>query len=284
MGADHTHKPTPSPAPRSKKLNGVKHVIAVASGKGGVGKSTTAVNLAAALRQLGARVGILDADIYGPSIPMMVGIENEKPLTDQENHIYPVKAHGMEVMSMGLLSDDNTPVIWRGPMVAGIINQFINSIVWDELDYLVIDLPPGTGDTQLSLCQNAALSGAVIVTTPQNVALIDARKGLKMFSKVNVPVLGIVENMSGFGDVAIFKTGGGKKLAEEAHVPFLGSIPIDPAVCESGDDGTPYVIKHPDSDLTKKYCDLAKRVAAEISKREITTVTPDASKLTLEWN
>jgi ATP-binding protein involved in chromosome partitioning len=270
------------------KIPGVKNVIAVASGKGGVGKSTTAVNLAAALRVLGARVGILDADIYGPSVPMMMGLL-DRPRTDQQNHIYPLEAYGVQFMSMGLLTDENTPVIWRGPMVGGIIQQFLSQVMWDNLDYLVIDLPPGTGDAQLTLCQRAPLSGAVIVTTPQEVSLLDARKGLKMFEKVQVPVLGIVENMSYFicGQCStehdIFKRGGGKHLAKTCGVPFLGDVPIETAICQGGDTGRPIVFDKPDSASAKAYIEIAKRTAAEVSTRQLSQPSPDPSKLTLNW-
>ena len=248
----------------------VKNIIAVASGKGGVGKSTVAANLTLALAKTGANVGLLDADIYGPSMPLMFGI-NRQPTVDEHEKILPLESHGVKLMSMGFLSSDDTPVIWRGPMVHGILQQFLTRVDWGELDYLVMDLPPGTGDAQLTLTQSAPISGAVVVTTPQEVSLIDARKGLKMFQKVNVPVLGIVENMSYYvcpdcGKRAnIFRTGGGERTSRELGIPFLGEIPIDPEVAEAGDIGTPILIKNPDSEAAKAYQMIAGKVAAQLS-------------------
>jgi ATP-binding protein involved in chromosome partitioning len=249
-------------------MPGVKHVVAVASGKGGVGKSTVATNLALALAHLGRRVGLLDADIYGPSIPIMMGV-NE--VFDPNTAQFPLERHGIKLMSIGFIVKPETAMIWRGPMVHKYLTLFLTQIAWDNLDFLVIDLPPGTGDAQLTLTQTAPLSGAVIVTTPQDVSLIDARKGLEMFRQVRVPVLGIIENMSYFiGDggkrYEIFRHGGGKKLAKEADVPFLGEIPIDPAVAECGDTGDPIVHKHPDNPVAKTYLNLAGVVATEVSK------------------
>jgi ATP-binding protein involved in chromosome partitioning len=249
-------------------LPGVKHVVAVASGKGGVGKSTVATNLALALHMLGRRVGLLDADIYGPSIPIMMGVsETFDPNTTQ----FPLDRYGLKLMSMGFIVKPETAMIWRGPMVHKYLSAFLTQIAWGELDYLVIDLPPGTGDAQLTLTQTAPLSGAVIVTTPQDVSLIDARKGLEMFRQVNVPVLGIVENMSYFLGAdgkryEIFRHGGGQKLAQEAGVPFLGALAIDPRIAECGDHGDPIVHKHPDSEAAKAYLNLATIVSAEIVK------------------
>jgi len=250
-------------------LKNIKHIVAVASGKGGVGKSTVACNLALAIRASGATVGLMDADIYGPSQPMMLGIK-ERPVV-VENKVMPILSHGMKVISMGLLTGEDTPVIWRGPMVSGIIQQFLGQVEWGELDYLVIDLPPGTGDAQLTLTQQAPLSGAVIVTTPQDVALLDARKGLKMFQQVNVPVLGVVENMSYFicdgcnKKHYIFKEGGGQKIAQELDVPLLGEIPLDPRVAVGGDSGEPIVEACPDSPVAGAYRELAGKVAAQLS-------------------
>src|SRR5947209_13596042 len=250
----------PQGAPAQKvAIPGVKSVVAVASGKGGVGKSTVATNLGLALHQLGRRVGLLDADIYGPSIPIMMGV-NE--LYDPNTTAFPLDRYGIKLMSMGFLVKPETAMIWRGPMVHKYLTAFLTQIDWGQLDYLVIDLPPGTGDAQLTLTQTAPLSGAVIVTTPQDVSLVDARKGLEMFREVRVPVLGIVENMSYFvGDdgkrYAIFRHGGGKKLAAEAGVPFLGEIPIDPRVAECGDAGDPIVHRHPDSPVAQAYRALA---------------------------
>lgn len=255
-------------APQKIVLPGVKNVVAVASGKGGVGKSTVASNLALALQMLGRRVGLLDADIYGPSVPIMMGIqETFDPNTTQ----FPLERYGLKLMSMGFWVKPETAMIWRGPMVHKYLTAFLTQIPWGELDYLVIDLPPGTGDAQLTLTQTAPLSGAVIVTTPQDVSLIDARKGLEMFRQVNVPVLGIIENMSYFVGAdgkryEIFRHGGGQKLAKEAGVPFLGDVPIDPRVAECGDLGDPIVHKYPDSDAAKVYVKLAQVVADQIGK------------------
>ena len=255
---------------RQAMLPKVKNIIAVASGKGGVGKSTVAANLALALAQTGASVGLLDADIYGPSIPLMFGVSGQPDVNEAEQ-IIPIEKHGIKLMSIGFLSNSDAPVIWRGPMVHGILQQFLTRVLWGALDYLVIDLPPGTGDAQLTLTQTAPLSGAVIVTTPQEVSLIDARKGLKMFQKVSVPVLGIVENMSYYEcsgckkRTHIFRSGGGKKAAEELKVRFLGEVPIDPEIAESGDQGIPIVIKNPSSAVTKAYAVLAGQVASELS-------------------
>src|SRR5215210_5762608 len=255
-------------APQKVSMPGVKHVIAVASGKGGVGKSTVATNLALALHMLGRRVGLLDADIYGPSIPIMMGIHE---VFDPNATQFPLERYGLKLMSMGFWVKPETAMIWRGPMVHKYLTVFLTQIPWGELDYLVIDLPPGTGDAQLTLTQTAPLSGAVIVTTPQDVSLIDARKGLEMFRQVRVPVLGIVENMSYFvgGDgkrYEIFRHGGGTKLAQEAGVPFLGEIPIDPRIAECGDQGEPIVAKHPDSTVAKAYLTLAETVIRELEQ------------------
>jgi ATP-binding protein involved in chromosome partitioning len=248
-------------------LPGVKQVVAVASGKGGVGKSTVAVNLALALHLQGRRVGLLDADIYGPSVPLMMGVGDVDPQTTA----FPLEQYGLKLMSMGFLVRPEQALIWRGPMVDKYLRQFLIALPWGDLDYLIIDLPPGTGDAQLTLTQAAPLSGAVIVTTPQEVSLIDARKGLEMFRQVRVPVLGIVENMSYFvGDDGkrydIFRHGGGKKLAAEAGVPFLGEIPIDPRVVECGDSGDPIVHKLPDSPVAAAYLTLATTVAQELAR------------------
>jgi len=257
--------PPPAPVPEKISLPGVKHVVAVASGKGGVGKSTVATNLALALHQLGRRVGLLDADIYGPSIPIMMGVAET---FDPNTTAFPLDRYGIKLMSMGFIVKPETAMIWRGPMVHKYLTAFLTQIDWGELDYLVIDLPPGTGDAQLTLTQTAPLSGAVIVTTPQDVSLIDARKGLEMFRQVRVPVLGIVENMSCFmvdgKRHEIFGHGGGEKLAREAGVPFLGEIPIDPAVAKCGDTGDPIVHKHPDNAVSNVYLALATKVSEQI--------------------
>jgi ATP-binding protein involved in chromosome partitioning len=253
-------------------LPGVRAKIAVASGKGGVGKSTVAANLALALRRMGSTVGLLDADIYGPSQQLMMGC-TEKPMVNAEEKILPVGAYGVKVMSLGFLMDADTPVIWRGPMVMKALQQFIEDVEWGTLDYLVVDLPPGTGDAQLTMTQQVPLDGAVIVTTPQDVALIDARKGLAMFRKVNVPVLGVIENMSVFvcphcGKMSeIFKHGGGRRTAEQLGVPFLGDIPIDPAIVAGGDAGTPIVASHPESAAARAFVAVAAAVAKQVAGR-----------------
>jgi ATP-binding protein involved in chromosome partitioning len=249
------------------RIPGVRHVIAVASGKGGVGKSTIATNLAVALEQTGARVGLCDCDIYGPSISLMFGTR-ERPMATEQNKIVPIEQYGLRLMSMGFLLDDTSPAILRGPMVTRYTQQFLRQVEWGELDYLVLDLPPGTGDIQLTIVQTVALSGAIIVTTPQEVALIDARKAATMFDKVNVPVLGLVENMSYFVSPSdgkryeIFGSGGGQREAKRLRVPLLGQIPIDIAIRESGDRGIPIVSEDKRSPVTAEF----KRIAEEIRK------------------
>ncbi len=250
----------------------VRHVIAVASGKGGVGKSTVAANLAVSLAAQGHRVGLLDADIYGPSVPMMFGITDRPKVI--EDRLQPFEKFGLKVMSLGFVLDADTPVIWRGPMVMKALEQMLGDVDWGALDFMVIDLPPGTGDAQLTLTQKIPLAGAVIVTTPQDVALIDARKGLAMFRKVQVPVIGIVENMSGFtcpccGEVTqIFKAGGGERAAEELGTAHLGSIPLDPAIVEGGDAGVPIAVSHPDGAHGAAFRSLADAVSASVSRGE----------------
>jgi ATP-binding protein involved in chromosome partitioning len=247
------------PGPQKIVLPGVRHTIAVASGKGGVGKSTVAANLAMALAAQGHKVGLMDADIYGPSVPMMMGLTTVDPQTTQ----FPLEKYGVKLMSMGFIVDPDKAVIWRGPMVHKSVTQFLQDIDWGHLDYLVIDLPPGTGDAQLTLTQTAPLTGAIIVTTPQDVSLIDARKGLRMFEQVRVPVVGIVENMSYLicdqcgKRHDIFRSGGGEKLAKELGVPFLGAIPLDPSVAVQGDAGDPIVHHSPDSPISHIYLRLA---------------------------
>ena len=251
-------------------LEGIKNVIAVASGKGGVGKSTTAVNLALALQVEGAKVGILDADIYGPSIPRMLGIEGKPESTDGKS-LEPMGGHGVQAMSIGFMIDEETPMIWRGPMVTQALEQLLRDTQWKNLDYLVIDLPPGTGDVQLTLAQKVPVSGSVIVTTPQDIALLDARKGLKMFEKVEVPVLGIVENMSihicsKCGNAEhIFGQGGGEKMCEQYNVDFLGSLPLDIDIRINADGGHPSVARDPESQASLIYRDIARRTAAKLS-------------------
>ena len=251
-------------------LPGVKNIIAVASGKGGVGKSTTSVNLALALAAEGARVGVLDADIYGPSIPRMLGLSG-KPESPDGKRIVPKRGHGLEAMSIGFLIDEDTPMIWRGPMVTQALQQLLNETAWQDLDYLVIDLPPGTGDIQLTLCQKVPVSAALIVTTPQDIALLDARKALQMFRKVEVPVLGIVENMaihvcSKCGHAEhIFGEGGGERMAAQYGVPLLGALPLDIRIREQADGGEPTVAKDPASDLSLRYREIARRAAGRLS-------------------
>ena len=250
-------------------IPGVRNVIAVSSGKGGVGKSTVAVNLAAALRLAGARVGVLDADIHGPNVALMLGVRG-KPQT-QGNQIVPFEAHGMQVMSMALLVGEDQPVIWRGPMLHSAIKQFLFDVAWHDLDYLVVDLPPGTGDAQLSLSQQAHVMGVVIVTTPQDVSVLDVKKAIRMFQTVNVPLLGVVENMSWFTPPGsseryeIFGRGGGKRLETEFGVPLLAQIPIEIAVREGGDAGTPITLAAPDSGVARAFRELGGKVAARIS-------------------
>ncbi len=246
----------------------VRNAIAVASGKGGVGKSTVAVNLAVALAQSGARVGLLDADIYGPNVPTMMGVEKLPP--PRGDKLVPAEAYGVQLMSIGFLVKPGQPLIWRGPMLHSAIRQFLTDVAWDELDYLVIDLPPGTGDAQLSLAQILSLSGSVIVTLPQQVSLDDARRGLEMFRELNVPIFGIVENMSYLElpdgtRMDVFGSGGGKKLAEESGVPFIGAIPLDPAVREGGDAGAPVVVSKPDSPVAQALKAVAEDLAAKVS-------------------
>ncbi|WP_269531966.1 iron-sulfur cluster carrier protein ApbC [Chitinimonas sp. BJYL2] len=251
----------------------VKNVIAVASGKGGVGKSTTSVNLALALAAEGARVGILDADIYGPSQPLMLGLQGQKPESPDGKSITPLQAHGLQVMSIGFLIDAEQPMVWRGPMVTQALMQLLNDTRWDNLDYLVIDLPPGTGDIQLTLSQRVPVTGAVIVTTPQDIALLDARKGLKMFEKVGVPVIGIVENMamhvcSNCGHVEpIFGEGGGAQMASDYGVQLIGQLPLDMSIRLSIDEGKPTVAAEPDSQVAALYKAIARKVAVQIGRK-----------------
>jgi ATP-binding protein involved in chromosome partitioning len=256
-----------------KPLPGVKNIIAVASGKGGVGKSTVAANLALAWAMQGARVGVLDADIYGPSQPLMLGLAGQRPSAPDGKHIRPLAAHGVVAMSIGFLIDPDQPMVWRGPMVTQALTQLLADTEWGELDYLVVDMPPGTGDIQLTLAQRVPVAGAVIVTTPQDIALADARKGLAMFEKVAVPVLGIVENMSvhvcsNCGHVEhIFGTGGGARMAAQAGVPLLGELPLDARIREDADGGRPTVVAEPQSARAQLYLDTARRTAAALARR-----------------
>lgn len=254
-------------------LSKIKHIICVASGKGGVGKSTTTINLAVALQQQGYKVGLLDADIYGPSQPTMLGVQpGTRPRIVDKQFMEPIVAHGIESNSMGYLVDSTTAMVWRAPMIVGAFNQMLRYTLWSELDFLLIDMPPGTGDIQLSLSQSVSLSGAVVVTTPQDVALLDARKGIEMFRKVNVPILGVVENMGvhicsqcGHAE-AIFGEGGGEQLARDYGVHVIGSLPLDLTIREHADSGHPVVVAQPDSAVAQSYHELAKRLISEIDK------------------
>lgn len=274
---------------QAKVLPGVRNLVAIASGKGGVGKSTVTANLALALAKKGAKVGLLDCDIYGPSIPIMFGLVGRQPQVTPDQKILPLEVQGIKLMSIGFLTSDSAPVIWRGPMVHQIIQQFLTRVEWGELDYLVLDLPPGTGDAQLTLTQSASLTGAVIITTPQEVSLADARKGLQMFQKVNVPVLGLIENMSYYacpdcGKVAhIFRRGGGEKMSSELGVPLLGEIPIDPEIAETGDAGLPIVASKPDSQIAKIYHLIASAVAAQLSIVNMKEAAGGAPAIDIKW-
>ena len=256
-----------------KLVPGVKNIIAIASGKGGVGKSTTAVNLALALAQEGASVGILDADIYGPSQPQMLGLAGQQPESKDGENMEPLEAYGLQAMSIGFMVDVETPMVWRGPMVAQALDQLISQTNWRDVDYLIVDMPPGTGDIQLSLAQKVPVTGAVIVTTPQDIALIDARKGLKMFEKVNIPILGIVENMSIHicskcgHEEHIFGQGGGERMGKDYDVDFLGSLPLEMAIREMTDSGKPTVVGAPDSRTAEIYRSIARRVAVKIAEK-----------------
>ncbi len=255
-----------------KRMNNIKNIIAVASGKGGVGKSTTSVNLALALASEGATVGLLDADIYGPSQPRMMGLSGQPDSKDGKS-LEPMENYGVQTMSIGFLIDEESPMIWRGPMVTQALEQLLNDTNWRDLDYLIIDLPPGTGDTQLTLAQKVPVSGAVIVTTPQDIALLDARKGLKMFEKVEVPILGIVENMSLHicskcgNEEAIFGTGGGERMAFESDVELLGKLPLEMSIRLQADDGKPTVISDPESRVSDIYREIARKAAARLSRQ-----------------
>jgi ATP-binding protein involved in chromosome partitioning len=254
-----------------KPLAGVKNVIAVASGKGGVGKSTTAANLALAWAAQGAKVGLLDADIYGPSQPLMMGLAGSKPVSTDGKYMTPLRAHGVEVMSIGFMIDAEQPMAWRGPMVTQALTQLLGDTLWGDLDYLVVDMPPGTGDIQLTLAQRVPVSGAVIVTTPQDIALLDARKGLKMFEKVEVRVLGVVENMSMHvctqcGHVEhVFGSGGGARMATQYGVQLLGELPLDIRIREDADGGAPTVVSEPGSQRARAYFQMARRTAARLA-------------------
>ena len=266
--AGHEHQ-APAP-PAAEFIPDVKHTIAVSSGKGGVGKSTVAVNLALALRQAGGQVGLVDVDIYGPDVPLMMGTKGKPGMFD--NKIIPVEAHGVKVMSIGLLVSEREALVWRGPMIHSAVQQFLRDVNWGALDYLVFDMPPGTGDAQLSLSQIVPLSGCVMVTTPQEVALLDVRRALAMFRRLNVPILGVVENMSYFvapdtgTRYPIFGEGGGARVAEEFGVPLLGQIPIEVSTCRGGDLGVPIVVGEPNSAQARAFRDIAEAVVARLGE------------------
>ncbi len=262
------------PPPSAKALlPGVKNIIAVAAGKGGVGKSTVACNLALALREHGASVGLLDADVFGPSMPQMLGPAQSQAGTTDDQKIIPAVHHGIKVISVGFFTDKNEAVVWRGPMVHRLLQQFLTDVLWGDLDYLICDLPPGTGDVQLSLSQLIPITGAVMVTTPQEVALIDVIKGVSMFDKVEIPILGVIENMSYYECPKcshrdeIFSHGGGHRLAKEIGAEFLGEIPIDPRIRFGGDSGVPIVVSAPDSEHAKRFADIATKTALKIAER-----------------
>lgn len=271
--------PPPIPQPPKLAIEGVKNLVAVASGKGGVGKTTVAVNLSLALRQMGGKVGLLDADVYGPNVPIMLGTD-EQPTALSERQILPVEAHGVKMISMGLLNPGDKPMIWRGPMLHSVMQQFLRSVLWGELDYLIVDLPPGTGDVQLSLIQSVPVTGAVLVTTPSVVALADVRKAIEMFRQVNVDILGIVENMSYLNcphcdeRVDVFGEGEGRKIAEMYKVPLLGEIEIDPRIRIGGDTGEPIALLGPDAPGAKSIYAMARAVAARLQENSGTARGP----------
>lgn len=267
------------------QLANIKHIICIASGKGGVGKSTTAVNLALGLQKLGKKVGLLDADIYGPSQPLMLGVgSGVRPKIKDQKYMEPIVAHGLESNSMGYLVDEKAPMIWRAPMIISAFNQILTDTLWSDLDYLIVDMPPGTGDIQLSLAQSVNVTGAVIVTTPQDVALLDAYKGMEMFLKVDVPILGVVENMSTHvcsqcGHVeAIFGEGGGQRLSSDYGVDVIGSLPLDLTIREHSDQGNPIVVSEPDSAIAASYMELAENLIAKVeAQNQQASVTPKIS-------
>ncbi|MEZ4292119.1 MAG: Mrp/NBP35 family ATP-binding protein [Myxococcota bacterium] len=268
-------------------LPGVRNIIAVASGKGGVGKSTTAINLALTLRDQGAKVGVLDADVYGPSLALLTGVRG-RPDTTPDRKILPREGQGLKLMSMAFFTDDDSPVIWRGPMVHGLVKQFLTDVKWGELDYLVVDMPPGMGDAALTLTQMAPLSGAVIVTTANDLSLIDARKGLQMFEKVGVPILGIIENMSYFtpSDLPdrkyyLFGQGGGARVAKELGVDFLGEVPIDPRIAEDGDAGRPIVVSRPDSPSAEALREITARIVRKLAR--LAVEAPPVADANITW-
>jgi ATP-binding protein involved in chromosome partitioning len=270
----HTHESKAPPVRHgrpSEPLPGVKHIIAVASGKGGVGKSTVACNLAVGLAKLGLAVGVLDADLFGPSMPKLFGLNSKPSIAPDGKRLVPLESFGVKVMSIGFLIDEGAPVVWRGPMVVSALNQLLREVVWGELDVLVVDMPPGTGDTQLTMAQNVPLAGAVIVSTPQDLALIDARRGIAMFNQVKIPILGVVENMSYFlcphcgGRTDVFSHGGARKEAEKLGVPFLGEVPLDIAIRINSDEGRPVIASMPESPQASALLEIARGVANTLS-------------------
>ncbi len=282
-GHDHAHAPGAShqPSPGPEKLPGIRHLIAVGSGKGGVGKSTVSVNLAFALKQMGCRIGLVDADVLGPSIPGMLGLPTgQPPATTADQKIIPAERYGMKAISMGMLTGDDNPAIMRGPMVSKYLRMFIGNVLWGNLDYLILDLPPGTGDIQLTLVQSVPLSGAIIVTTPQDVSLKIARRGLRMFQTVQVPILGIIENMSTFTcphcgkGTDVFRRGGGDRMSRELAVPFLGSIPLDADIVTCGDEGRPIVVEKPNSIAAQAYLAIATELAGRLHNAPSTALKP----------
>jgi ATP-binding protein involved in chromosome partitioning len=257
-----------------QQVPGIRNIVAVGAGKGGVGKSTTAVNLAVALARKGARVGLMDADVYGPNIPQMLGVTGPAEASE-DRKIVPAEAYGVRIISMGMLVPPDKPIIWRGPMLHGAVQQFMREVAWGELDYLVVDLPPGTGDVALSMAQSVPMAGAVVVTTPQGVSVSDVRKAVGMFRQLNIPLLGVIENMSTFvcghcGErTDIFGTGGGKAMAEELQIPFLGEVPIDTRVRSGGDEGRPIVDAFPDAPAARAFAEVAGKVAAQVSVQNL---------------
>jgi len=282
-GHDHAPSAASKPSPGPEKLPGIRHVIAVSSGKGGVGKSTVSVNLALALQQLGDRIGLLDADVLGPSIPGMLGIPpGQPPAVTPDQKIVPAERYGLKVISMGMLTSDDAPAVLRGPMVSKYLRMFISNVQWGNLDYLILDLPPGTGDIQLTLAQSVPLSGAIIVTTPQDVSLKIARRGLRMFETVQVPILGIIENMSTFTcphcgkDTDVFRSGGGERMSRELGVPYLGTIPLDADIVTCGDEGRPLVLEKPNSSAAQAYFAIASELATRLQGPPTTALKPFA--------
>lgn len=267
---------------QTNSLPGVTHVIAVASGKGGVGKSTTTVNLALALKMLGKRIGVLDADIYGPSVPTMLGVaEGTRPQTAEGNRLMPIEAHGLATISMGNLTTEDTPMVWRGPMASGALTQILTGTLWADIDILIVDLPPGTGDIQLTLAQQAPVAGAIVVTTPQDIALKDAIKAVEMFTKVSIPLMGIVENMAvhvcskcGYEE-HIFGEGGAQMMSEKYSIDVLGSMPLKAQIREDLDDGIPTLVKSPEGDVAVRYKEIAAQVIEKLENNEFAQQSPD---------